>query len=318
MPTATKSTDATKKKSSNTSTCTQAKTIKQTKKQIRVPVAPISAKKPKKETTVEQEKVQKKRGPKPKELKADPNKVKNEVPKEKRTGYFYEEQEQAVVDYNKATTFEEKDRIFREKLQYPFTKMIESIIRRYKLYTPGEDFQTMFDDTMAFLISKLGNFREDAGFKAYSYCGTVCKNHLILRINNYNKDLKKNCSYEDMIPKFDISNPMGMSYTPATEEESSEKKAKELGGMVIAEIKKALSPENIEYMTADEVKVGNALIELLENQEELFKDGSNKLNKAFVYYYLREATLLTTNKIREALKIYKIFYGNKKEEYKEF
>ena len=52
-------------------------------------------------------------------------------PSGKRKGYFYEEQEQAVIDYINAYAAEEKARIFNDILSPAFTKMVESIIRRY-------------------------------------------------------------------------------------------------------------------------------------------------------------------------------------------
>ena len=54
-------------------------------------------------------------------------------PLNKRKGYFYEEQEQAVKDYLNADDKEEKDKIFNKWLKPAFTKMIESIIRRYSI-----------------------------------------------------------------------------------------------------------------------------------------------------------------------------------------
>ena len=57
-------------------------------------------------------------------------------PSAKRKGYFYEDEEQAVMYYLNADDAETKNAIFIGKLQEPFTKMIESIIRRYRLYYP--------------------------------------------------------------------------------------------------------------------------------------------------------------------------------------
>ena len=64
-------------------------------------------------------------------------------PKE-RKGYFYEKEEQAIVDYIASTDMEEKNRIFNTVLMPALTKMIESIIRRYKLFVPEEEFQCGF------------------------------------------------------------------------------------------------------------------------------------------------------------------------------
>lgn len=117
---------------------------------------------------------------------------------EKRTGYFYEEEEQAFVDYMNCENQEEKDRIFNAKLLPAFTKMIESIIRRYNLFTPSEEFTDTFNDTLSFMLTKISNFDVTTGKKAYSYCGTICKNYLIYKINQFTKNQKRNASYDDM------------------------------------------------------------------------------------------------------------------------
>ena len=66
--------------------------------------------------------------------------------KKKQNGYFYEREEKAVSDYNKADTFEEKNKIYSEILHPALTKMVESIIRRYRLYIPDEEYDLTFTD----------------------------------------------------------------------------------------------------------------------------------------------------------------------------
>ena len=75
-------------------------------------------------------------------------------PKE-RKGYFYEKEEQAIVDYTSSTNQEEKNKIFNSVLMPALTKMIESIIRRYKLFVPEEEFQQTFNDTISYLLTKI-------------------------------------------------------------------------------------------------------------------------------------------------------------------
>ena len=69
----------------------------------------------------------------------------------KQKGYFYQKQEDAFVDYIKATSLRERNQIFNEYLYPAFTKMVESIIRRYNLYIPDEEFSDTFNDTISFL-----------------------------------------------------------------------------------------------------------------------------------------------------------------------
>lgn len=79
-------------------------------------------------------------------------------PKE-RKGYFYEIEEQAVIDYINSDNEKEKNHLFNSILFPAFTKMIESIIRRYKLYVPDEDFEQTFNDTISYLMSKISHYK---------------------------------------------------------------------------------------------------------------------------------------------------------------
>ena len=59
----------------------------------------------------------------------------------------------------------------------------------------------------------------------------------------------------------------------------------------------------------DEVKVGEALVELMTNWEELFAQmGSNKFNKSSILLFLKETTLLNTKQIRDGMRKYKTAY----------
>ena len=79
-------------------------------------------------------------------------------PKE-RKGYFYEKEENAIVQYINEKNVEEKNRIFNTILYPALTKMIESIIRRYKLFVPDEDFEQNFNDTISYLLTKIDHFK---------------------------------------------------------------------------------------------------------------------------------------------------------------
>ena len=83
---------------------------------------------------------------------------KGRKPKAKK-GYFYDGEEDAIVRYINETDLTEKNKIFNEILHPALTKMIESIIRRYKLFVPDEDFDQNFNDTISYLLTKIENFK---------------------------------------------------------------------------------------------------------------------------------------------------------------
>ena len=68
-------------------------------------------------------------------------------------------------------------------------------------------------------------------------------------------------------------------------------------------------------LSPNEIKVGEALVQLLQDWDELLSnDGSNKLNKSIVLYYLRENTMLSTKEIRDGMRKYKNVYFELKKE----
>lgn len=225
-------------------------------------------------------------------------------PNPNNKNYFGEEEEKAFVDYVNSKDQNFRDRIFAKKLYQPFTRMIESIIRRYNLFTPDESFEDTFHDTFSFLITKINNFDTTKNKKAYSYCGTICKNYLILKRTNYSKKIKRQISYELLFPNVDSDKRVDQSQEKKIYEFNTE-----LINKTISQLQEMLLPENSVNMSRNEINIGSALLILLMNWEEIFKHlGSFKFNKSCVLQYIRECTNLPTKDIREGMKRYKQLY----------
>ena len=289
-------------------------------------------------------------------------------PKE-RKGYFYEKEEQAIIDYTSSNNPEEKNRIFNTVLLPALTKMIESIIRRYKLFVPDEEFPQTFNDTISYLLTKINNFKPEmwvyeevsgttpeppvdltkAGFielkktinehspkyirvfedikdwseefpedaqlyklykleqrhyKAYSYCGTVCKNYLIYKNIQYTKNKQRNLPYDEMLDDFSRD----PKYSAPDEEKQVSMVEKLIKGMS-SEIKNMMEEQEKNSLTENEMKVGVALTELLDHWEDVLNvDGSNKLQKSSVLYFLREETMMSTKEVRDNMKKFRGAY----------
>ena len=216
--------------------------------------------------------------------------------------YFVEKQEQAVRDFLNSTDQEERNKIFNEILRPAFTKMIESIMRRYKLFVPDEEFDNTFNDIMSFLATKMDKFHPDKNKKAYSYYGTICKNQLIYKINQFKKKVERNEPFDETYDK--IQNDLDFS-TDSEEGTFTE----DLITNITAKIRNMIYNDDEYDLTPSEKKTGLVLCELLENWDSvLADDGSNKLQKSQVLYYLRENTMLTTKEVRDNMKKFKFAY----------
>ncbi len=237
------------------------------------------------------------------EIIATPKK-RGRKPNPNKKVYFGEDEERAFVEYVNSTDQAFRDKIFAEKLYYPFTKMIESIIRRYNLFTPDEDFEETFFDAISFLITKINNFDTTKNKKAYSYCGTICKNYLILKRTQYSKKIQRQVSYDLLYPNSDNDNR-----TDINQEKQLMQFNTELINNTISQLQETLLPEKQHLLTENEINIGNALLEMMLNWEEIFKYlGSKKFNKSCVLQFIRDYTNLPTKDIREGMKVFKNLY----------
>lgn len=234
--------------------------------------------------------VKKKRGRKP-----NPENSKN---------YFSEVEEAAVLRYCNSNDDIEKNRIYNQYLHAPFVKMVESLIKRYMLFVPGESFEDTRDETLAHLISKLHYYNPNNKTKAYSYYGTICKNHLIHERAKAQANIKKTLSYDVV---YTDSNP-DLRYDNPQEFDETNLNQKVIQTTIIEIEKMLVEPERFS-LNENDVKVGYALLELLNNWEDIFQNlKSKKYNKNCVDSFIKEMTQLTTKPIRDAKKKYAVLY----------
>jgi hypothetical protein len=232
---------------------------------------------------------------------SSPNNLEEKQKTEKKSkNYFDVREEEAVKDYITAETQLEKEEIYNKFLKEPLDKMIESIIRRYKLYRKDMEYRDLHTDTHSFLMTKVDKFKPAKNKKAYSYFGTICKNYLMGQIQKDQIDTNRKVSYEDISAT--LENRPDMVYYLEFEKMDAEK----IIDIFLNDLKEHVKTTS---MHDGEYKLGNALIELFENYGNIFiGNDNNKFNKNIVLLSLREMTNLSTKEIRTYLKKYKVLY----------
>lgn len=225
--------------------------------------------------------------------------------KRKNEMYFGPNEEEAVITFLQSTDETERNLIFNEWLKEPLDKMIESIIRRYKLYRKRETFEELHSDTVSFLMTKVHKFEQGRGKKAYSYFGTIIKNYILGLIIKDEKYIKQTSSYDDI--SLTLEDDEKFSYVIDSDKFYMDNFIKK----IIDGVKTELENESKKKLTDNERKVGYALIEILENWETAFEsmDGGSKYNKNSVLETMRNYTNLSTKDIRLAMKRYKDMYS---------
>lgn len=182
-----------------------------------------------------------------------------------------------------------------------------------------EDFDTINDDVdedspslLMFYDYDLNSYRyfekSRKKYKAYSYYGTICKNYLIGKIQSYNKGINRNESYDENAGLFINS----LDYSDCNEKNRNI--ASNTVDLLIDKIDEMVKEPEKYSLKESEVKLGIALKNLLENWDfVLTTNGSNKLNKNAILFFLKESTGFDTKGIRDNMKKYKTMFLSVKE-----
>ena len=228
--------------------------------------------------------------------------------------YFGPIEEEAVALFLSSDDSVFRNEIYNKWLRHPFNKMVEAIIRRYKLYRKGETFEDLHADTLSFLMMKSDKFNSGKVTKAYSYYGTVCKHYIMGLLIKDDKKIKQIIPYDDVYKE--VERRDDMIYHLDDDENYIGEFIKEVKNEI--NLKMELNDKEMEYeyknkknlLTDNERKVGVALIDIFDNWELMFDnlDGGNKFNKNAILSTIREATNLETKAVRSGMRKYKRLY----------
>ena len=223
----------------------------------------------------------------------------------KRTSnlYFGPDQEKAVVDFLTSDSYNERNKIYNQHLRGPINTMIDSIIRRYKLYRKDYTFEDMHADTLSFLVTKMHNFKPAKNKKAYSYFGTICKHYLLGHLIKDDKKLRTDLRYDDVYKTVESMDDFIYNNIEDNDKTPLDRFIEEISESIKVEVENGKLSEN-------ELKVGNSLITVLDGWETIFEqiESGNKYNKNLILSYIREMTDLSTKDIRVSMKRFKKIY----------
>lgn len=227
--------------------------------------------------------------------------------KRKNDLYFGPAEEEAVIKFLESDDEIERNRIYNQWLRDPLDKMIESIIRRYKLYRKNYTFEDLHADTLSFLITKAHKFDTESGKKAYSYYGTICKNYILALLIKDDKSIKNNLSFEDTFSSIEERDDLIYDLDDTNYELANF--IQDISDEIKVELESD-EDESKKKLTDNEKKVGQALVDILDNWETIFEnmDGGSKYNKNTVLATIRDYTNLSTKDIRVSMRRYKKLY----------
>ena len=244
--------------------------------------------------------------------------------KKKTNKYFAEREEQAVLDYIRSTTFEEKNRLYNTILIEPFRKMIQSILRVYPIHIGNYEIEEVEANALTHLIEHMVKFNPDKitksgnKTKAFSYCQTIVRNYfkdhgrktynekkVILHFDDYVDEINTYSDYH-----CEINDDENHGLTTLIENITSEIEDK---------------IDNEPNIKMNEIIVGEAIVNILRNWNLLFLEDSpegkydkrvtNKFAKNKILLFIKEQTGLNTKEIRLAIKPFKDLYLIEKKDF---
>lgn len=232
--------------------------------------------------------------------------------------YFGEREEQAVIDYIRSDSIEEKNRIYNEILLVPFKKMIQSILRRYPIHIGNYDMNEIESNALSHLIEQMVKFNPDTitksgnKTKAYSYCQTIIRNYYKDHSKKSYYEKKVNLCYDDFVHEIYQNN----EYVYELDIDNQQYLDKLIAD-IITEIETMINNTN-NNLKKNEIIVGEAIVNILKNWNILFSEESpignyqkkitNKFEKNKILLYLKEQTGLNTKEIRNGIKPFKNVY----------
>ena len=214
--------------------------------------------------------------------------------------YFTEETEEAIALYLASTKQSERDKIYNEKIHYPFYKLAENLIHTFKFYyTEVDNLEDLKHEVICFLLEKLDYFDPNKGSKAFSYFSIVWKNYLILYNNNNYK--KKKIT----VPVIEADEDEGVLHQLGRPQRKKDLKN------FIDYFTEYVDKHMFTLFKKDkDRKVADAINILFKRRESL-----EIFNKKALYIYIREITNVDTPVITKVTKVLKKKYRDLYNEY---
>ena len=208
--------------------------------------------------------------------------------KKKSKIYFGSAAQEAIIEFNASTDEKEKNKIYKERIQYPFEKLAENILNTFKFSyfdVPKEDVQ---NEVVSMMVQKIHMFKPDKG-RAFSYFSIVAKNYLILNNNGNYKRYKKTDLLSQMPETW---NPQNDFYHEQQGDEFSEFKQ-----LMLEYWDKNLTKV---FTKKRDIQIADAILELFRRSQYI-----ENFNKKHLYLLIREMTDCKNHYITKVVNVMK-------------
>ena len=225
-----------------------------------------------------------------------------EKPKANSNYYFTQDTEDAIVLYNRTSDPLLRDKIFRERIYYPFYKLVENIIHTFKFYyTDVDDIEDLKLEIISVLVEeKIHRFDPTNGAKAFSYFQTIVKRWLINYNNRNYKKVKQVGTFDEMVDSWE------------SESELEHERVITLSALMDNFVKQSYDNMDSIFPKDYEQKVADAVLTLFKSRGDL-----EIIKKKALYIYVREMTDCETPVLTRVISKLKVEFYNLYTKYQE-
>jgi len=199
--------------------------------------------------------------------------------------YFTQETEDAIELFNKTEGLSEREKIFQEKIKYPFEKLVENIFNTFKFSYFETGPLDVQKETVSHLVLNIHKFDKSKG-RAFAYFSIVAKHYLIF-LNNSN------------YKRFNQSVEIGEDREDRTlqlQTEDKYYKQSEISEFMRLMIDYWESNVGKIFNKQRDLNIANAVIELFRNSDRI-----DAFNKKALYLYIREISNCKTQQITKVI-----------------
>lgn len=208
--------------------------------------------------------------------------------------YFTQDTEDAIVAYNKETNDDVREKLFTERIYYPFQKLVENVFNTFKFSYFETGPQDVQKECLTHLVANMHKFDANRRSKvdpkkkstAFAYFSIIAKHYLILLNNTNYKKFNQNVEISEERDENTVQLQAHDKYYAQQEMSDFIRLIVEFWENNISKI----------FTKQRDLNIANAVVELFRNSDRI-----DAYNKKALYLYIREMAMCKTQQITKVI-----------------
>jgi DNA-directed RNA polymerase specialized sigma subunit len=218
--------------------------------------------------------------------------------------YFNEKTTEAIENYQKLSSKEEKEKLYLAEIYPAFDKLVENLIFIHGFRGLHDSYDDLKNDCVTFLYEAIHKFDPTRGTKPFSYFNVVAKRWLIIRSKVRVSNVKKNVSIDDESIRRSDFDAIEKHYTMPSQDEQVETIE------FIIRVHSLLDKIKHLAISENEIKCIDAIIQIFKAVNDFDGRAGEDLllNKRAVFFMMREISGLNPKQLTTTIASLKKHY----------